>query len=64
MISFLKAMSSHQASLMPDPEIRDGDEVLVVGRRALATGRAAMSAQEMIKSHRGVAVRVRKIKKV
>ena len=46
------------------PEIRDGDEVLVVGRRALATGRAAMSAQEMIKSHRGVTVRVRKIKKV
>jgi archaeosine synthase alpha-subunit len=47
-----------------DPLIRDGDEVLVVGARALATGRAALSAGEMLRSHRGVAVRVRKIKRV
>jgi len=47
-----------------DPEIRDGDEVLVVGARALATGRAAMPADEMLRSKRGVAVRVRKIKRL
>lgn len=47
-----------------DPAIREGDEVLVVGRRAVATGRAAMSADEMGRSARGVAVRVRKVKKL
>ena len=47
-----------------DPAIRDGDEVLVVGTRALGTGRAALPADEMLRSHRGVAVRVRKIKKI
>ena len=47
-----------------DPAIRDGDEVLVVGKRAIANGRAALSAGEMLRSHRGVAVRVRKIKKL
>jgi len=47
-----------------DPAIRDGDEVLVVGARALATGRAAMPADEMLRSKRGVAVHVRKIKKL
>ncbi|MGD0534264.1 MAG: archaeosine synthase subunit alpha [Methanoregula sp.] len=46
-----------------DAAIRDGDEVLVVGPKATATGRAAMSAAEMKNSKRGVAVRVRKIKK-
>ena len=47
-----------------DPVIRDGDEVLVTGVRAIATGRAALPAGEMLRSHRGVAVRVRKIKKL
>ena len=47
-----------------DPAIRDGDEVLVVGARALGTGRAALPADEMQRSHRGVAVRVRKVKKI
>jgi archaeosine synthase len=47
-----------------DPAIRDGDEVLVVGKRAIATGRAALPAGEMLRSRRGVAVRVRKIKKL
>ncbi len=47
-----------------DPAIRDGDEILVVGTRAIATGRAALSAEEMLRSRRGVAVRVRKIKRV
>ena len=47
-----------------DPRIREGDEVLVVGARALATGRAAMPADEMNRSRRGVAVRVRKIKRL
>jgi archaeosine synthase len=47
-----------------DPAIRDGDEVLVVGARARGTGRAALPADEMQRSRRGVAVRVRKVKKV
>ena len=47
-----------------DPAIREGDEVLVVGAKACATGKAAMSAAEMKGSKRGVAVRVRKIKKL
>ena len=47
-----------------DPAIREGDEVLVVGAKALATGRAAMTAAEMKASKRGVAVRVRKVKKL
>ncbi len=45
-----------------DPLIREGDEVLVTGPCAIATGRAAMPGDEMIRSGRGVAVRVRKVK--
>jgi archaeosine synthase len=47
-----------------DPAIRDGDEVLVMGARVLGTGRAALPADEMQRCQRGVAVRVRKIKKL
>jgi len=47
-----------------DPGIRVGDEVLVTGARAVATGRAALPTEEMARSRRGVAVRVRKIKRV
>jgi archaeosine synthase len=47
-----------------DSDIREGDEVLVIGARARATGRAALPGDEMLRSGRGVAVRVRKIKKV
>ncbi len=47
-----------------DPRIREGDEVLVEGPLARATGRAMMGADEMLRSKRGVAVRVRKTKKV
>lgn len=47
-----------------DPRIRPGDEVLVVGPLALATGRALMSADEMLASTRGVAVRKRKVMKL
>jgi archaeosine synthase len=47
-----------------DSAIREGDEVLVVGSKALATGRAAMTGAEMKGSKRGVAVRVRKVKKL
>jgi archaeosine synthase len=47
-----------------DPQIREGDEVLVTGPRAWATGRAAMPGDEMCRSKRGVAVRVRKVKKL
>jgi archaeosine synthase len=45
-----------------DPRIRPGDEVLVTGPAASATGRAMMGAAEMTRSHRGVAVKVRKVK--
>jgi archaeosine synthase len=47
--------------LAADPRIREGDDVLVTGPRALATGRAAMGAEEMRRSARGIAVRVRRI---
>ena len=47
-----------------DPRIREGDEVLVEGPLATATGRAMMGADEMLRSKRGVAVRVRKVKKI
>jgi archaeosine synthase len=47
-----------------DPRIREGDEVLVEGPLAVATGRAMMGADEMLRSKRGVAVRVRKTKKL
>jgi archaeosine synthase len=46
-----------------DPQIRPGDEVLVEGPALRATGKAMMSAHEMLGSKRGVAVRVRKIKR-
>ena len=47
-----------------DPAIREGDEVLVEGPMARATGKAAMGAWEMEASSRGVAVRVRKVKRL
>lgn len=47
-----------------DPRIRQGDEVLVTGNCAVATGRAAMPADEMLRSGRGVAVKVRKVKRL
>lgn len=47
-----------------DPGIREGDEVYVTGPRAMATGKAALSSEEMARSRRGVAVRVRKIKRL
>lgn len=50
--------------LSADAAIRDGDEVLVTGEKALATGRAAMSGPEMEQSGRGIAVRVRKVRKL
>jgi archaeosine synthase len=47
-----------------DPNIRDGDEVFVIGARAHATGRAVLPTDEILRSRRGVAVRVRKIKRL
>ena len=47
-----------------DAGIRDGDEVLVLGPRAMATGKAALPSEEMTRSRKGVAVRVRKIKRL
>ncbi|MDD1673981.1 MAG: archaeosine synthase subunit alpha [Methanomicrobiales archaeon] len=49
--------------LSADSRIREGDEVHVIGDHIQATGRAAMGADEMLSSRRGVAVRVRKVLK-
>ena len=49
--------------LSADARIRENDEVLVEGPQVLATGRAAMPGREMEASSRGVAVRVRKVKR-
>lgn len=46
-----------------DPAIREGDEVFVTGPRAEGTGKAVMGAKEMLSSSRGVAVKLRKVKK-
>ncbi|GAB7015991.1 archaeosine synthase subunit alpha [Methanogenium cariaci] len=46
-----------------DPAIREGDEVFVTGPRAQATGKAFMGAKEMLHSTRGIAVKLRKVKK-
>ncbi len=50
--------------LEADHGIRPNDEVIVLGKRALCVGRAAMSGKEMEKSGRGVAVDVRHVKKL
>jgi len=47
-----------------DLAIRPGDEVFVTGPSAVATGKAVMGASEMLSSKRGVAVIVRKVKKL
>lgn len=46
-----------------DPRIREGDEVFVTGPRAEGTGKAVMGTKEMLSSTRGVAVKLRKVKK-
>jgi len=46
-----------------DPAIREGDEVFVNGPRACGTGKAVMGAKEMLSSSRGVAAKLRKVKK-
>jgi archaeosine synthase alpha-subunit len=43
-----------------DEQIRPGDEVIIRGIRAFGLGRAKMSGWEMVASHRGVAVDLRK----
>ncbi|MCO5381842.1 MAG: hypothetical protein NHB15_06895 [Methanosarcina barkeri] len=47
-----------------DPGIRTNDEVIVIGKKALCVGRAAMSGKEMVESSRGVAVDIRHVKKL
>jgi archaeosine synthase len=42
-----------------DPNIREGDEVIVENTQILAVGRARMCGEEMLKSTRGVAVDLR-----
>ncbi len=47
-----------------DPQIREGDEVIVRGKQAIATGRALMSGDCMVESTQGVAVKVRKVMRI
>lgn len=42
-----------------DPQIRPGDEVLVMGDDIFGVGRARMSGWEMVQARRGVAVELR-----
>lgn len=47
-----------------DPGIRPSDQVIIRGPQVLGVGKALMSGPEMVQSTRGVAVEVRKIRKV
>ncbi|WP_340819878.1 archaeosine synthase subunit alpha [Methanolobus sp. WCC4] len=47
-----------------DPSIRPNDEVLIRGKKAIAVGRANMNGDEMRRSHRGVAIDLRHVKKI
>lgn len=45
-----------------DPTIREGDEVFVIGEKAIGVGRARMNGIEMTKSTRGQAIDLRHVK--
>ncbi len=47
-----------------DDRIKEGDEVFVVGDNYSATGKAVMNSAEMLASNRGVAIKVRKTRKI
>ncbi|TQD28483.1 archaeosine synthase subunit alpha [Methanolobus vulcani] len=47
-----------------DPLIRPNDEVIIIGEKAIAVGRANMNGDEMKRSNRGVAVDLRHVKKL
>jgi archaeosine synthase len=47
-----------------DPDIRPRDEVIVVGSRVLATGKAMMGGEEMTRSSRGIAVDLRQVREI
>ncbi|WMW23863.1 archaeosine synthase subunit alpha [Methanolobus sediminis] len=47
-----------------DPLIRPNDEVIIIGEKAIAVGRANMNGDEMRRSNRGVAVDLRHVKKL
>ena len=46
-----------------DPQIRPGDEVIIVGEKAFGVGRAKMSGWEMVESRRGMAAELRQMQK-
>ena len=48
--------------LEADPAIREGDEVFVVGTKAIGVGRARMNGEEMSTSTRGQAIDLRHVK--
>ena len=45
-------------------QMGEGDEVIVRGKKAVATGRAMMSGECMVESMQGIAVKVRKVMKI
>jgi archaeosine synthase len=48
--------------LEADPAIREGDEIFVVGEKAIGVGRARMNGKEMTMSTRGQAIDLRHVK--
>ncbi|MFB3766491.1 MAG: archaeosine synthase subunit alpha [Methanotrichaceae archaeon] len=47
-----------------DPQIRPGDEIIIVGEKAFGVGRAKMSGWEMVESRRGMAAEIRQIQEI
>ena len=47
-----------------DPQIRQGDEVIIVGEKAFGVGRAKMSGWEMVESRRGMAADLRQMREM
>jgi archaeosine synthase len=47
-----------------DPQIRPGDDVFIVGKKAIGVGRAKMSGWEMVEASRGMAVELKHVEPV
>ncbi|CAJ35260.1 archaeosine synthase subunit alpha [Methanocella arvoryzae] len=47
-----------------DPQIRPGDDVFIIGKKAIGVGRAKMSGREMVEASRGMAVELKHVEPV
>lgn len=47
-----------------DPQIRPGDDVFIVGKKAIGVGRAKMSGKEMVEASRGMAVELKHVEEL